>query len=305
METVTGHVPISEPVAGERRHVLPDALRLGAAHLMVAELDRGIAFYEHVVGLRLRERGADVDGATASLSAGGAADVVVLHERSGAHAVRRHSGLYHVALLYPSQLELARVAQRIAERQAPIQGASDHGTHEAIYLADPDGNGLELAADRPRDRWPDISNIDAIAPQPLDMGNLFNITSGRAVAPHADPATAVGHVHLHVGDIGEGLAFYRDMIGFDLVARIDSAAFVSAGGYHHHLAFNIWQGHGAPPSPPDATGLDHWTVELPAAEDVRAVRARLAAAGHDVTAIDGGFVVDDPWSITLHVIKQR
>ena len=209
-----------------------------------------------------------------------------------------------MALLYPTRLELARVTQRIAESRAPVQGASDHGTHEAIYLPDPDGNGLELAADRPRDQWPDMTDITKIAPNPLDMGGLFNLTSGREVEPEAEDGLAVGHIHLHVGSVEEGLAFYRDLVGFDLITFLDSAAFVSAGGYHHHLAFNTWQGVDAPPSPLDSAGLDHWTVELPSAEHVDAVRERLTSAGHATTDVPGGFEVRDPWGNTLRVVNS-
>lgn len=283
-------------IAGERRHVLPDETRLGAAHLRVASLDRAVSFYERVLGFSLHGR----DGNIARMGAGGD-DLIVLRELPGAHAVSRHSGLYHVAILYPTQLELARVTQRIAETQVSIQGASDHGTHEAIYLPDADGNGLELAWDRAREQWPDITKIDKIAPQPLDMGGLFNLVSGREPEPLADPETVVGHLHLHVGDIEAAQHFYRDLLGFDLMTKIDVAAFVSAGGYHHHLAFNTWQGVGAPPTPEDAVGLDWWTVELPA-EAVGEARARLKAGGVVVEDVDKGFAAADPSGNRVHVV---
>ncbi|MBI2691146.1 MAG: VOC family protein [Solirubrobacterales bacterium] len=283
---------------GERRGELPDGLRLGAAHLKVSELDRSIAFYTDVLGLQLARR----DEAEAGLSAGGD-ELVVLHETPGARSVSRHAGLYHVALLYPSQLELARAAQRIMVSETPIQGASDHGISEAIYLPDPDGNGIELASDYPTDTWPDLSNVESIAPNPLDMGRLFNLVSGREPEPDADPGTTVGHVHLHVGDIAEGLGFYRDLLGFDLVTYMASAAFVSAGGYHHHLAFNIWQGKGAPPAPPEAAGLLYWTIELPTSDDVSAVRDRLDNTGVETVDVTRGFAASDPWGIAFHVIS--
>lgn len=286
-------------IQGERRGVLPDGLTLGAAHLKVSELDRSIAFYTNVLGLQLARR----EAAEAGLSAGGD-ELIVLHETPGARSVSRHSGLYHVALLYPSQLELARVAQRIMVSKTPIQGASDHGISEAIYLPDPDGNGIELASDYPRDTWPDLSNVEAIAPNPLDMGRLFNLVSGREPEPEADHGTTVGHVHLHVGDIAEGLGFYRDALGFDLVTYMGSAAFVSAGGYHHHLAFNVWQGQGAPPAPPEAAGLLHWTIQLPTTEDVAAARDRLSASGADTVDVAEGFAASDPWGIALHVVNR-
>lgn len=281
---------------GERRQLLPDSLRLGAAHLRVRHLGTSIPFYVDVLGLQLRDR----DESTAHLGVGGD-DLIVLHETATRSAPRGHSGLYHVAILYPSRLELARVAQRISVNRTPVQGASDHGISEAIYLPDPDGNGIELAADQPRENWPDLSDITKIAPNPLDMGGLFNLTSGREPEPEADPATTIGHVHLHVGDLTGGLGFYRDLIGFDLVTYIDVAAFVSAGGYHHHLAFNTWQGLGAPPTPPDTAGLDHWNVVLPTSADVAAVAARLDAGGYETLAVEDGFEVRDPWQTVLRV----
>jgi catechol 2,3-dioxygenase len=283
---------------GERRNELPDDLRLGAAHLKVSELDRSIAFYTDVLGLQLARR----EDGEAGLGAGGE-DLIVLHETPGARSVSRHSGLYHVAILYPSQLELARVAQRIMVSETPIQGASDHGISEAIYLPDPDGNGIELAADYPKETWPDLSNVEAIAPNPLDMGRLFNLVSGREPEPEADPETTIGHLHLHVGDIAEGLNFYRGLLGFDLVTYMDSAAFVSAGGYHHHLAFNIWQGKGAPPTPPDAAGILYWTIELPSKEDVTAARDRLNAGGVETEELENGFAASDPWGINFRVVS--
>jgi catechol 2,3-dioxygenase len=283
---------------GEGRRVLPDGLTLGAAHLVVSDLARAVDFYRDVIGLQLRESAAGV------ARLGAADDLIVLHEQPGAHRVSRHAGLYHVALLYSSQLELARVMQRIAESRTPIDGASDHGTHEAIYLPDPDGNGLELAWDRAPEQWPDLSDITAIAPQPLDMGGLFNLVSGREAEPEADPATKVGHIHLHVGDIAESLTFYRDLLGFDLITEIDTAAFVSAGGYHHHLAFNTWQGRGAPPSPDGAVGLLYWTIELPDLEDVAAARARLSAAGVQTKDVPGGFEARDPSANAVRVIAS-
>jgi catechol 2,3-dioxygenase len=136
------------------------------------------------------------------------------------------------------------------------------------------------------------------------MGGLFNLVSGHDAEPHADLGTVIGHVHLHVGDVTEGLAFYRDLVGFDLVTFMDSAAFVSAGGYHHHLAFNIWQGKGAPPAPPEAAGLIFWTVVLPSDEDVNETRDRLTTAGYATSAVDGGFEVLDPWQIATRFVAS-
>ena len=264
---------------------LPATLRLGEVELTVADLDRAVGFYQDALGLQVHRR----EDPVAALGVGGE-DLVVLVEEPGARPAGRHAGLYHYAPLFPSREELARAALRLALRRTPIQGASDHGTHEAIYLADPDGNGIELAADRPRAEWPDLRYLHG--PQPLDTDGLLGLVASEEPRRHAGEGLAMGHLHLHVGDVEQGLAFYRDVLGFELMTRLPSAAFVSAGGYHHHLAFNTWRGEDVPPAPPGTVGLRHWTVRLPGAEDVAAVRER---AGD---AVDGD-LIRDPWGIAV------
>jgi catechol 2,3-dioxygenase len=279
------------------RATLPAELRLGQAHLTVTDLDRAVAFYGDVVGLRVERRD---DPATAVLGLGDGREVLVLVEDADARPPGRHAGLYHVALLYPSRLELARALQRIAETRAPIDGASDHGTHEAIYLSDPDGNGLELAADRPREQWPESLGYDR-GPAPLDLDGLLALVADAQPHRRAAPGLSVGHLHLHVGDIDEGLAFYRDTLGFELKAMLPSAAFVSAGGYHHHLGFNVWRGSGVPPAPEGVVGLRHWTIELPSPADVQAVAERVRAGGYEAEEREDGVLVRDPWRIAALV----
>jgi catechol 2,3-dioxygenase len=273
-------------------------LRLGPVELIVTDLERAIRFYELTVGLGLASR----EGGRARLGSGDA-DVLILDEQPDARQPGRHAGLYHVALLYPSREELARAATRLATTQTPIQGASDHGTHEAIYLADPDGNGLELAADRARDQWPTVDEIYAHGPAPLDLNGLLAAVSSEDPSPSAAPGLRVGHLHLQVGDVDEALAFYRDAIGFELQARLPSAAFVSAGGYHHHLGFNTWLGEGIPALPEGTVGLRHWTVVLPTSDDMKAVSARLAGAGVATAPVEGGFEARDSWQIALRVVS--
>ncbi|HLL87062.1 MAG TPA: VOC family protein [Thermoleophilaceae bacterium] len=287
----TTAAPIAQGMA-----TLPAELRLGAVHLTVTDLDPSVAFYGDVIGLRVERR----EDATAALGSGDGREVVVLVEEPGARQPGRHAGLFHVALLYPSRLELARTLQRIAATRTPIDGASDHGTHEAIYLSDLDGNGLELAADRPRERWPEDLGYDR-GPAPLDLDGLLELVAGAEPQPRAEPGLAVGHLHLHMGDVEEALAFYRDSIGFELMARLPSAAFVAAGGYHHHLGFNVWRGHGVPPAPEGVVGLRHWTVELPSADDVAAVAERVRFGRFEAEERDDGVLVRDPWNMALLV----
>src|SRR3954453_19575730 len=278
---------------------LPATLALGPVHLTVSDLARSIEWYERALGLNLHSQ--DSDHAVAELGDGDNA-VLVLHEDRGARPAGRHAGLYHYALLYPSREELARALARLISYRVPIQGASDHGTHEAVYLPDPDGNGIELAADRPREQWPSPEEeFGRGGPLPLDIEDLLGSVEGEDPTDRVGLGLRVGHVHLHVGSIDDGLAFYRDVIGFDVWALIPTAAFVSAGGYHHHLGFNVWRGEGAPPAPEHTVGLRHWTVELATPDEVSEVRARVEAAGYAIEAFDNGFSVRDPWDIELRI----
>jgi catechol 2,3-dioxygenase len=274
---------------------LPATLRLGAVHLTVKDVDRAVAWYQQALGLRVHGH----DATTAELG-DGVETVVVLHEDPQARPPGRHTGLYHYALLYPSREELARAALRLIATRTPIQGASDHRTHEAIYLADADGNGIELAADRAHDQWPADLGY-AGGPAPLDTDSLLATLQGEPPADHVGEGLRMGHVHLHVGDIEQGLGFYRDVLGFEEQANLGSAAFVSAGGYHHHLGMNIWSGRA--PAPDHTVGLRLWTVQLPTDADLADVRGRVETAGHAIEPVDGGFLVRDPWRTALAFVS--
>jgi len=279
--------------------VLPAELRLGAVHLTVRDLDRAVAWYERSLALQLHRR----DDGEAELG-DGAQTVIVLHEDPEARPAGRHAGLYHFALLYPSREELGRAAARLIETRTPIQGMSDHGTHEAIYLPDADGNGIELAADRDLDEWPSFEEEFARGgPAPLDFDSLIATTRGEPPPDTVGEGLRVGHVHLHVGSVEEALAFYRDVIGFDQRANIGSAAFVSAGGYHHHVGMNIWNGEGVSGPPEHTVGLRRWTVELPTEADVAQVRSRAEAARSYTEDVPGGFRVRDPWGIAVDFVS--
>ena len=276
---------------------LPDTLRLGPVHLTVSDLDRSIAFYERTLGLQLHGR----DGDVARMGAGDE-DLLVLAERAGAAPGGRHAGLFHFALLFPTRRELALAVRRIATARTPLSGASDHGVSEAIYLRDPDDNGIELYADRPRAEWPlprhpdDRVDMYTIA---LDMEDLMRQANGEEPRTHANAGLVMGHVHLHVGDLERALAFYRNVLGFEQMAGMRGAAFLSAGGYHHHLGLNVWLGRDVEPRPPGTAGLREWTVVLDSARDVDAVRARANDAGLQTDDHDGGFLVRDSWQTAV------
>jgi catechol 2,3-dioxygenase len=273
--------------------------RVGPVELTVTDLDRSIGFYQDALGLKQHSR---QDG-TAALGAGGA-DLVVLAENPQARPAGRHAGLYHFALLHPSRLELSRAARRLAETRTPIQGASDHGVSEAIYLPDPDGNGIEIYADRPREQWehnPDGSLVMYTAA--LDLDDLLALAGDDPEVPrHADPGLTMGHVHLHANDLREAVRFYRDVLGFDSMAAMPSAAFLSAGGYHHHLGVNTWRGEGIPGAPGgDVVGLRRWNLVLESQDELDRVAERLEAAGAPVEGDARGVTTRDPAGISVRL----
>jgi len=262
--------------------------RMGAVELTVTDVDRSVSFYEDALGLVTHRR----EDGRAALGAGGE-DLLVLVEDPDAGPAGRHAGLYHFALLHPSRKELARAAARLARTRTPIQGASDHGISEAIYLPDPDGNGIELAADRPRAEWPDLSVMSG-GPAPLDLNGLLDSVADEEPRESVDPDATIGHVHLHVGDLEESTHFYVDVVGFDVMTHLPSAVFVAAGGYHHHVGFNTWRRPGVPPAPEGTVGLRHYTVVLEDDAELDALRGRARAAGVEPEDTAGGPILRDP-----------
>lgn len=272
-------------------HSIHPDTSIGHVHLTVANLERALAFYQQIIGLQLRRR----EGQTAYLGAGGA-DLLLLTEQPGARPVAGVTGLYHFAILTPSRLALAQSLRRLAESQTPLQGFADHGVSEAIYLADPDGNGIEIYRDRPRAEWPRRDQELAMVSDPLDVNGIL-AELGPQPKPWAGlaPETIIGHVHLHVSTIPPAEAFYCDVIGFDLMQRFgSSASFVSAGGYHHHLGFNTWAGVNAPPPPADAVGLRYFTINLPDAAALAAVVKHIEQGGVTFNQKDGLIFLRDP-----------
>jgi len=271
------------------------AAHIGAVHLTISELDRSVRFYESHVGFTLHRR----EERTAWLGAGGA-DLLVLTECESAPRVRGATGLYHFAILVPARADLGRALRRLVTTDTVMQGAADHGVSEALYLADPDGNGIEIYRDRPRAEWPLIDGQLQMGADPVDVESLLadgSAGDGRGLAP----GTVIGHVHLHVARLDAAHHFYVEVLGFDLMQRYGpSALFVSAGGYHHHIGLNTWAGVGAPPPPPGAIGLRHFDVPLPSPAARDDVERRLRAAGVDVDPAADELIVRDPSRNVIH-----
>lgn len=273
------------------RTILDPRTHVGAVSLAVADLVRSLRFYGDVLGMQPAER----DHGSALLAAG-ATPLVHLMELPGARPKpARATGLYHFALLLPSRPDLARWLRHGLASGWPLQGWSDHGVSEAVYLADPDGNGIEVYRDRPRAEWPALNGQLQMVTDPLDAAGLLALADGAAPWQTMPAAARMGHVHLHVSQIDQALAFYCDVLGFDLIQRYGpSAAFVSAGGYHHHIGLNTWAGVGAPPAPAGSAGLRYATVVLPDEVALLAAVERVRGAGIAVVPQDGGWHLHDP-----------
>jgi catechol 2,3-dioxygenase len=272
--------------------VIDPATTVGPMRVVVADMGRSLSFYEGVLGMQVARR---ADG---SVGLGASEEpLLILDERPGAKPKPpRATGLYHVALLLPSRRELARVIRRLAETRYPLSGASDHLVSEALYLDDPDGNGLEIYADRPRSTWTYARNEVRMAVDPLDIdGILGELRDDQAPWAGMPAGSTVGHVHLHVKDLPSAEAFYCGVLGFEVVARYGPGAlFVSAGGYHHHLGLNTWAGVGAPPPPAGSAGLSHFAVRLPSPEARDAVLGRVREAGIATEETADGVLLRDP-----------
>jgi catechol 2,3-dioxygenase len=289
-----------------RGHRLPDGTRLGGVRLQVADLTRSLAYYRDVLGLRIVRQ----DAADAVLAAhGDDRPLVTLHEHRGAQPMlqRGRLGLYHFAILLPDRASLGRFVRHLAETGVRA-GAGDHLVSEAFYLRDPDGLGIEVYADRPRDRWRRIGRELMMATDPVDVAALVR-DAGDAPWTGMPAGTVIGHVHLHVGDIERASAFFHDALGFDRMAwSYPGALFLGAGGYHHHLGTNTWAGSGAQPPASDDARLLEWTIELPDAASVEAAARSLADAGWAIERVPAAaeaeaadVVAQDPWETRLRI----
>jgi catechol 2,3-dioxygenase len=277
--------------------------RIGATSLRVADLDASLEFYQKVLGMYVHQQ---QDGQVWLGPPDGQA-ILGLQAAPGAPRPGRNAtGLYHVAYLYPSRQALGNALRRVVTTRWPLQGFADHLVSEAIYLADPEGNGIELYRDRPRSEWTYSNGQIAMATDPLDVDGVL--------AEACDPPealmpaeTRIGHIHLKVANTSQAEMFYCQTLGFSLMARYGpSASFVSAGGYHHHIGMNAWSSAGGPPPAPEATGLAYYQVLLPNPTALEEALARLEEAGIAAREYENGWQVRDPSSnavlLSSHVI---
>jgi catechol 2,3-dioxygenase len=264
---------------------------MGAVRLAVADLDGARAFYRDAIGL------SDLDSrdGIVRLGTNGDALVELVGEPGAPPRPRGTSGLFHLAIVVPTRADLARAIQRVAQAGRRLTGASDHLVSEALYLNDPEGNGIELYRDRPRDEWPVRDGVLQMDTLPLDLDGVLGELRREDADAGMPSGTRMGHVHLNVGDLAAAEAFYSGALGFDVMVRgYPGALFVSAGGYHHHLGLNTWAGEGAPPPPAGSLGLRQFAIELPGPDQLAVEEGRLREAGFEPVRDDDVVRVTDP-----------
>ena len=275
---------------------LPDATRIGAVHLQVADLGRSLDYYQGVLGMRVLEHGAE----GAALGPHDADRTLVrLSERGGARPARGEFGLYHFAILLPDRAALGRFVGHLLHLGVR-PGMADHLVSEALYLTDPDGLGIEVYADRPRDSWKHQGRELAMATDPLDVRGLV-AAGGDGPWTGMPDGTTMGHIHLHVGDLTHAEAYYHAALGFDkMVWSYPGALFLAAGGYHHHLGANTWSR--GPSADPDQARLLDWELIVPDGGAAVAAGRSLHAAGFTADKSVRGWVTADPWGTALRIV---
>lgn len=281
---------------------LPELTHLGRVRLQVADLDRSIAFYENVLGLRVIRRGAD----SASLGPHGEDhEIVHLRHLSSARPVPRRGllGLYHFAILLPDRASLGKFVAHLGAIGA-YAGMSDHFVSEAVYLTDPDGLGIEVYADRPRDAWKYDEGQLYMTTNHLNVEDLVRAAGGEPWRG-MPRGTVLGHVHLYVNDIDEAESFYHRALGFDKVVwSYPGALFMSAGGYHHHLGTNTWA-KGAPPASDADARLLEWEIVVPTRKDAEEAAMHVKQSDYSVKEENGEWILTDPWGTRLRLVAER
>ncbi|HEY6602136.1 MAG TPA: VOC family protein [Xanthobacteraceae bacterium] len=275
-------------------------MRIGMVTLRVRDLDLVANYYRDAIGLTVMQRSAT----SARLGSGGVALLDLERREGAAREARNAAGLYHTAFLMPTRKDLARWLVHAAKNKVPLSGFADHLVSESVYLDDPEGNGIEVYADRAPELWKWEAGSVAMATDQLDIDGLLALTDTRTTNyAKAPDDLRIGHMHLRVGDLEQADRFYAGTIGFAPTRKRSGAAFLSSGRYHHHLGLNVWQSAGAGPRDDTATGLAWFSLEVAAQQILEAQTLRLRQAGAPAAAIENGIETADPWGTKLRLIK--
>ncbi|MFJ7934068.1 VOC family protein [Sporosarcina sp. NPDC096371] len=260
----------------------------GEVHLNVLDLNRSVQFYKEVIGFKVLEEAAD----KVVLTADGKTPLLIIEQPNNVTPKEAHkSGLYHFALLLPKRADLGAIIKHFIQHQVRI-GASDHLVSEALYLSDPDGNGIEIYIDRDPNVWSWDNGKVAMSTDPLD-GESIIAESGEQTWVGLPAGTVMGHVHLHVAHLPETELFYN-ALGFEVVTNYPQALFMSNGGYHHHIGLNTWNGVGAPRPSTGSVGLQSFALIYPTEAVLNEALVKVEALGVKVESNGSRFVVEDP-----------
>ncbi len=274
---------------------------LGPVCLTVSDLDRSLAFYTSLLGLKVVKRLKDI----AYLGPNSESSehlITLVGRRDAVQKQPDTTGLYHYAILVPSRVDLALALRELTDKNYPLQGAADHLVSEAIYLTDPEGNGIEIYRDRPRNKWQRVDGLLQMATNPLDLPSLFaDLDQMNRSWTGMPKGTRVGHIHLQVSDLGDAEKFYVNILGFELTIRYElSALFLSAGGYHHHIGLNTWAGTEAGPPRDNSTGLRYFTIRLPDKVEEEKLVERLRSNKIEFHHYgESGLTFDDPFKNSI------
>ncbi len=273
-------------------------LHVGAVTLRVRNLATMTRFYTEIIGLSVLQTGAS----SARLGVDGITLVILEHHPDATIEPGNQAGLYHTAFLMPSRADLAHWLVHTAMAQYPFTGFADHRVSEAVYLDDPEGNGIEVYSDRPPELWSWNGDTVIMGSEPIDFDTLLALTDQETDNyPTAPSGMRIGHIHLRAGNIEAARDFYVAALGLDVPSGRADALFLSSGRYHHHVALNTWQSQGAGQRNPAQTGLAEFSLTALNTSILEATRTRLAAAGATITQADSGFLATDPWGTQLRV----
>lgn len=276
-------------------------VRIGAVALKVRDLDKVSAFYRDVISLAVMER----TDSHVHLGAGSVRLVTLEHRPQAMLEPRNRAGLFHTAFLMPSRKDLARWLVHVATNRVPLTGFADHSVSEAVYLDDPEGNGIEVYSDRDPARWQWSNGVVTMGTHQLDIDGILALANVRVNDYAAAPeGLRIGHMHLRVGDIARAGVFYRDAVGFAPTRQGNGAAFLSSGGYHHHLGLNVWQSAGAGMRDEGTTGLSWFSLQVGQKEILEQQEQRLREAGAPLASTSGGIETSDPWGTKLRLLRS-
>ncbi len=276
-----------------------DNIFINQIQLKVLDIEKSMKFYTDIMGFKVLSR----KEKEVSLTADGINPMITIIEPDNIiQKLPRRTGLYHFALLLPSRFHLGLFLKHLRDVEYPIIGGSHHGVSEAIYLEDPDENGIEVYRDIDSKEWRRNGNQVNMVTDPLDYNSII-LGTGEEKWDGIPKETIIGHIHLHVGDLDKAKRFYCDGLGFDLVMKMASSAlFISSGGYHHHIGLNIWNGKNAPALPDNAVGMKYYTLVFPDIDTRENIINNLKDLGYEVIEENKGIFTKDPSNNLIKLI---